>query len=215
MVHADAFCTMPVPRRSGMSLGGLATPYDPLLADELRGRNKQVLLLWLAGGSSQLETWDPKPGRPTGGPFKAIPTVTPGVHISELMPKMAKIMDRTAIVRSLDTRIADHGTAAELMETGRTREPRLVYPDLGTVIAKELAQRNARVPDYVSLYLATEGHRRPNPGFLGGRYAAMHLNRSLKPENIDRPEGVSEVDHADREHLREYLSERFNRARGH
>ncbi len=197
----------------GMGLGGLAAPYDPLWADELRGQNKHVLLLWLAGGSSQLETWDPKPGRPTGGPFKAIPTVATGVHISELMPKMAKIMNRVAIVRSLDTRIADHGTAAALMETGRTREPRLVYPDLGTVIAKELAQRDAQVPDYVSLYLATEGHRRPNPGFLGGRYAAMHLNRSLKPENLDRPEGVSEVDHADREHLREYLSERFNRSR--
>jgi hypothetical protein len=196
-----------------MSLGGLSAPYDPVWADELRQRKKQVLLLWLAGGSSQLETWDPKPGRPTGGPFKAIATAATGVHISELLPKMARIMDRVAIVRSLDTRIADHGTAADLMDTGRTREPRLVYPDLGTVIAKELAQRDAQVPDYVSLYLATEGHRRPNPGFLGGSHAAMHLNRSLRPENIDRPEGLSETDQADREHLREYLSEQFNRAR--
>jgi hypothetical protein len=197
----------------GLSLGGLSAPYDPVWADELRQRKKQVLLLWLAGGSSQLETWDPKPGRPTGGPFKAIATAAPGVHISELLPKMARIMDRVAIVRSLDTRIADHGTAADLMDTGRTREPRLVYPDLGTVIAKELAQRDAQVPDYVSLYLATEGHRRPNPGFLGGSHAAMHLNRSLRPENIDRPEGLSEADDADREHLREYLSEQFDRAR--
>lgn len=197
----------------GVSVGGLEAPYNSAWADELRRQRKQVLLLWLAGGSSQLETWDPKPGRPTGGPFKAIPTAATGVHICELMPKMAALMNQVALVRSLDTRIADHGGAADLVETGRGREPRLVYPELGTVIAKELAERDSQVPDYVSLYLATEGHRRPNPGFLGGSHAAMHLNRSLEPENIDLPEGLSEVQHAEREHLRQYLSERFNRYR--
>src|SRR5687768_15831587 len=63
---------------------------QPALADELRKQQKRVILLWLAGGASQLETFDPKPGRPTGGPFRAIPTSVPGVHISELMPQMAK-----------------------------------------------------------------------------------------------------------------------------
>ncbi len=164
----------------GVSLGGLEAPYNAAWADELRAQKKQLLLLWLAGGSSQLETWDPKPGRPTGGPFKAISTAVPGVQICELMPKMAAIMNRTAIVRSLDTKIADHGGAADLMDCGRPREPRLVFPDFGTVVSKELAQRDSAVPDYVSLYLATEGQRRPNPGFLGGSYAAMHLNRSLR-----------------------------------
>ncbi|MBI3464299.1 MAG: DUF1501 domain-containing protein [Planctomycetes bacterium] len=197
----------------GVSLGGLEAGYDPLWADELRRQKKQVLLLWLAGGASQLETWDPKPGRATGGPFKAIPTVLPGVQICELMPKMAAVLDRVAIVRSLDTKIADHAIAADLVETGRPREPQVVYPELGTVIAKELAQRDSKTPDYVSLYLATEGHRRPNPGFLGGRYGAMHLNKSLKPENIDRPDSLSEVAHTEREHLRQFLSERFNRQR--
>ena len=67
----------------------------PLLAQEslsreLKKQGKSVILLWLAGGSSQLETWDPKPGVITGGPFQAIQTSTPGVYISELMPKMAK-----------------------------------------------------------------------------------------------------------------------------
>src|SRR5437667_4935131 len=102
----------------GVTAGGLEAFSNRLLAGELRRQQKHVLLLWLAGGSSQLETWDPKPGRPTGGPFKAIPTAATGVHICELMPKLARIMDRVAIVRSLDTRIADHGTAADLVETG-------------------------------------------------------------------------------------------------
>src|SRR6266436_3840662 len=74
---------------------------SPLLANELRRNDKRVILLWLAGGASQLETFDPKPGRPTGGPFKAIPTAVPGIHICELLPKMARIMDRVALVRSL------------------------------------------------------------------------------------------------------------------
>src|SRR5205085_7777944 len=75
----------------GVSLAGGEAPLDSLWADELRRQEKRVLLLWLAGGSSQLETWDPKPGRPTGGPFRAIPTAVPGVHICELMPQMARV----------------------------------------------------------------------------------------------------------------------------
>ena len=197
----------------GASLGGFDAQYNPLLADELRRQNKHVILLWLAGGASQLETFDPKPGRPTGGPFKAIPTAVPGTHICELMPKLAAMMNKVAVVRSLDTKNGDHGGATAMMETGRGREPGLSYPDWGSVVAKELGQRDSQVPDYVSLYLATEGHRIPNPGFLGGRFAPMHLNRSLKPENIELPSGITEADHTAREHLRQHLSERFDRGR--
>src|SRR5215218_10246219 len=77
---------------------------EPALAGELKAQQKRVILLWLAGGSSQLETWDPKPGAATGGPFRAIPTSVPGVEISELMPKMAKRMHHTCLIRSLNTR---------------------------------------------------------------------------------------------------------------
>ncbi|HRX80877.1 MAG TPA: DUF1501 domain-containing protein, partial [Pirellulaceae bacterium] len=61
----------------------------PAVAEELKRQDKRVILFWLAGGASQLETWDPKPGRPTGGPYRAIQTNVPGIHISELMPKMS------------------------------------------------------------------------------------------------------------------------------
>jgi hypothetical protein len=198
----------------GVGLAGMGSPHDSLLASEVRRRGKRVLLLWLAGGSSQLETWDPKPGRPTGGPFRAIPTAVTGAHISELMPRTATLMGRLAVVRSLDTRIADHGQAAELVQRGR-REPGLAYPDFGAVVAKELGQRDSAVPEYVSLYLATEGQNsgRPDAGFLGGRYAAMSLERAARPENIDLPPGLTDHEHAEREHLRQYLSDRFNRER--
>src|SRR5437016_4705689 len=65
---------------------------SPALAGEMKKNQKRVILLWLAGGASQLETFDPKPGASTGGPFRAIQTDVPGVQISELMPQMAQRM---------------------------------------------------------------------------------------------------------------------------
>src|SRR6186997_2320524 len=79
----------------------------PDVARDLKKGQKRIILLWLAGGASQLETWDPKPGAPTGGPFRAIPTSVPGIHISELMPQMAKRMQTTCIIRSLNTKNGD------------------------------------------------------------------------------------------------------------
>src|SRR5436309_3652499 len=69
------------------------------LAGEMKKQQKRVILLWLAGGASQLETWDPKPGAVTGGPFRSIQTAVPGVRISELMPKMAARMNHTLAIR--------------------------------------------------------------------------------------------------------------------
>src|SRR4030081_964595 len=94
---------------------GLQMLAAPKGADELRRNQKQFLLLWLAGGASQLETFDPKPGTVTGGPFQSIQTSVPGIRISELMPKMAARMKDTAIIRSLNTRNGDHGGASRLM----------------------------------------------------------------------------------------------------
>ena len=87
----------------------------PVLAGEMKRKQKHVILLWLAGGSSQLETWDPKPGAPTGGPFRSIPTSVPSIHITELMPQMARRMKHTTIIRSLNTKNGDHGGAARMM----------------------------------------------------------------------------------------------------
>src|SRR5579871_853392 len=82
---------------------------SPLLADQLAKQQKRAILLFLAGGASQFETFDPKPGRPTGGPFQAIQTSVPGVRVSELMPEMAKrLHQHTAIIRSLCTHSTDH-----------------------------------------------------------------------------------------------------------
>jgi hypothetical protein len=188
---------------------------NPLLASELKRADKRVILLWLAGGASQLETFDPKPGRPTGGPFRAIPTSVPGIHISELMPQVAQRMQHTAIIRSLDTRIADHGMAADLMHLGRRDEPSLRYPDLGAMLARELGRADSQVPDYVSFYTATEGRGNAlsHSGFLGARYNAMFLTEQNTPPNLRRLEEITELDHRERADLRNLFAARFERGR--
>jgi hypothetical protein len=185
------------------------------LAAELKKQQKRVILLWLAGGASQLETWDPKPGATTGGPFRAIQTAVPGIQISELMPKMAQRINHTCIIRSLNTRNGDHGGGAQLMMRGRRDEPNLKYPDLGAVLARELGQADSKVPDYVTFYTATEG-RGMAPGasgFLGARYAPMELTTSNVPENLRRLNGITEMDHQQRADLREFVSRNFNKER--
>lgn len=187
----------------------------PAAAAELKKKQKSVILLWLAGGASQLETFDPKPGRPTGGPYRAIPTAVPGVHISELMPKMATRMNHTAIIRSLNTKIADHGGGSDLMSLGRRDEPSLRYPDLGAVVARELGSVDSAVPDYVSFYAQTEGRGSAvgQAGFLGARYLPMFLTDKSKPDNLERLAQLSDLDHAQRADLRDHLSKRFARGR--
>ncbi len=196
-------------------MGGLNVLRSEALAGELKKQSKRVILLWLAGASSQLETWDPKPGASTGGPFRAINTNVPGIQISELMPKMAKRMDRTTIIRSLNTKNGDHGGAAKLMMRGRMGDPSVRYPDMGAVIAKELGRGQSPVPDYVSFYAPTEGRDfAPGAsGFLGSKFSPIELTTNLIPENIQKPETISELDHTERAQLRELLSRKFARGR--
>lgn len=190
---------------------GLHVLRQQAMAEELKRRGKRVILLWLAGGASQFETWDPKPGQATGGPFAGIPTSIPGVQISELLPKMAGKLDRTAIIRSMNTQIADHGQGAELMTIGRRPEPGVEYPDLGSIVAAELARADSQVPDFVSMYTATEGRMKTSAGFLGARFNPMFLTDGLTPRNLSRLETISEIDHQDRAALRSFLSTGFAR----
>src|SRR5437879_8682012 len=120
---------------AAFGVGGFA---NPAAARELAKSQKRVLVVFLSGGVSQLETWDPKPGTDTGGPFAAIPTSVPGIHISELLPLTAKQMHRMAIVRSLNSVSDDHGRGAQIMLTGRVPEAGIEYPHIGAVSAKLL-----------------------------------------------------------------------------
>src|SRR6185436_1159272 len=184
---------------------------EPSLTGALKAQGKHVILLWLAGGASQLETWDPKPGTATGGPFASIPTSIPGVHISELMPQMAQRLKNICLIRSLNTKNADHAAAAALMMRGRMDEAGLPYPDMGAILARELARADSQTPDYVSFYTATEGRdfSKLTPSFLGARYAPMKIAENMIPANLKRPVDITEEDHFARAQLQELLNLRF------
>jgi uncharacterized protein (DUF1501 family) len=194
---------------------GLNVLANPAVAADLKKNQKRVIMLWLAGGASQLETWDPKPGASTGGPFRAIPTDVPGVHISELMPEMAKRMKHVCVLRGLDTKNGDHGSAAVTMMRGRRNEAGLKYPDLGAVVAREMGRADSKVPDYVTFYTQTEGRGMApgDAGFLGARYAPMELTTNNTPEFIRKLDTISDLDHKTRSDLRDLLSKQFAKGR--
>ena len=200
---------------AGATLAADMTALNALAAPGVNGAlkktQKRVILLWLAGGASQLETWDPKPGAVTGGPFRSIQTDVPGLRISELMPKMATRMKTTCVVRGLNTKNGDHGSAAQTMMRGRRDEAALRYPDLGAVVAREMGRPESKVPDYVTFYTQTEGRTMApgNAGFLGARYAPMELTTNNYPEHIKRLDGITDLDHQERGDLRNMLGKPF------
>lgn len=192
-----------------VQLGGVGLSAAEPVAAPLRKDGRRVLFIWLAGGASQFETWDPKPGRDTGGPFRSIPTTVPGYRVCELMPQLAGRMKHLAVVRSLNTKISEHGQAADLISTGRPKEGALDYPEIGVVLSKELAVRESALPDYVSFFTTTEGRRRPQVGFLGANHSPLLLEKTVRPEYVDSPAGMSASRHRERESLRSVLSESF------
>jgi uncharacterized protein (DUF1501 family) len=114
------------------------------------GRAHALILLWLGGGPSQLETFDPKPGKAIGGPTRAIATSTAGVQIAAGLPLVAAEMQHLALVRSLVGKEGDHERASVLMKTGRRPEVALTHPSLGAVLAHELDEATD-IPRYVAL----------------------------------------------------------------
>src|SRR5262245_40563212 len=116
--------------------GGLLA--GPSAAEQLKKNDKQVLFVWLDGGISQLESWDPKPNSLFGGPFRAIPTSVPGIHVSELLPRTARQMHRLALVRSLCTKDNAHSSGVARIQRGDPKNRGVVYPFFGSAVCKLL-----------------------------------------------------------------------------
>jgi hypothetical protein len=194
-----------------VGLGGFARP---AAARDLARGGKRVLTVFLAGGSSQLETWDPKPGTDTGGPFRAIPTSVPGVHISELLPQTAKQMHRMCLVRGVNTAEDEHGRGTTIMMTGRRPEPGMEYPNLGAVSAKLLGTGTEELPGHIQIYPGGGGgFSKQDAAFLGPRFGSVSLGDGRPPADLSRPAGLSTDADQQREALRKRLNERFAKSR--
>jgi hypothetical protein len=187
---------------------------QPATAKMLAGNDKRVVVIWLSGGVSQLETWDPKPGTNTGGPFQTIQTSVPGVHICELLPYTARLMHKMALIRGINTTEDDHGKGYVIMHTGRRQEPAMTYPHIGSACAKLLGSDDNPLPGYVHVTpRGNGGVNAADAAFLGPRFASVALDDGKAPANISRPADLTvEADRA-RHDLRQKASERFLRRR--
>ncbi len=121
-----------------------------LHAADLKKRNKACILLWMGGGPSTLDSWDPKPGAETGGPFQAIDT-TGAIRICEHLPLTARQMNHLSVVRSMSTREADHNRGRYYMHTGSVPNPTVEHPTFGAVVSHELGTkvRDLAIPSFV------------------------------------------------------------------
>jgi hypothetical protein len=161
------------------------------------------------GGLSQLESWDPKPGTDTGGPFRAIPTSVPGIHISELLPMTALQMHHLCLVRGVNTSEDDHAKGQYMMTTGRREMPGSDYPSLGAVMAKSLSPTAASLPGHVVVTPWGSGGRGNDAAYLGPLYSSLALGNGKPPTHLDRPESISEQMDSARNEFRRKVNERF------
>ena len=159
-------------------------------AAELRQQGMACILLWMQGGPSQFETFDPKPNHRNGGATKSISTAVSGIKIAENLPETAKVMNDICVIRSMTSKEGSHPRATYLMHTGRIPTASVKYPSVGSFVAQQLGDRQADLPSFVQIggkvTNATRG------GFLGVDYDPFLLTNANKmPNNTSLPTSES------------------------
>lgn len=164
---------------------------------------RACILLYMVGGPSQIDTFDPKPGRANAGGVKAIGTTVPGMQISEFLPLLAKQAAHLAIVRSIVSKEGNHSRARHLMHTGHVPAGGIRYPAFGSIAAVELSK--GPLPGYVSI-----GGRSAGAGFLGAAYGPFAIPRPQRPvRNLVRAPGVDQASLDERTKLWRGFEDRF------
>ena len=180
---------------------------------------KRCLLLWLCGAPSQFETWDPKPGRPSSGPFGSIPTRIPGVHFSSLMPMCAGIADRMNIIRSMKTAQPEHLQAINLLQRGNPERAGFTRPTLGSALSHALGQLDSPIPNFVFIDPIPGGNEFETfksgnwNGWVGAEHAPVRVGGDYSRLIGAATEGIPAHDREAREKLRRFLTSKFERDR--
>jgi hypothetical protein len=178
-------------RTIGLGAAGLAagaavplsfTDWMALQAGEIRKNHRACILLWMAGGPSQLETFDPKPGTEHGGETKAIQTTVSGLSIAEGWNETAKAMNQIALIRSMTNKEGNHQRATYQLHTGYAPSATLKHPNIGCNVAAELAESQFDLPHMVSVGGPTIG-----AGFLGAALEPFVVQNPEKPPENTQP----------------------------
>ncbi|MEZ6121676.1 MAG: DUF1501 domain-containing protein [Planctomycetaceae bacterium] len=151
-------------------------------AENLKKQGRAMILLWMQGGPSQFETFDPKPDTENGGPTQAIQTSVSGIQIADNFPKVAQLMDHIALVRSMTNREGSHPRATYQMHTGYVPSGSVKHPSLASCIAQQIADRDSELPSFVSI------GQTAGAGFLGMDYEPFIVNNPGSiPANVGLP----------------------------
>lgn len=192
-------------RYSGLSLlGASMSGWMPRLAAQLAEAGSKppcsCILLWMSGGPSQLETFDPKEGHANGGPTKAIETRVPGISIAESLPRVAGVMEHLAPIRSMSTKEGDHTRATYFMRTGYLPQGPIQYPSMGSFLSRQLKRDGCDLPSYISINpFRAFSPAAYGPGFLGPAWSPLVVapetdkdkNVSFQVRNLNPSERIS------------------------
>jgi uncharacterized protein (DUF1501 family) len=195
---------------AAMALGPWALP---TVADALKDKEKQAILIWLDGGMSQLESWDPKPNTQFGGPYRTIPTSVKGVHVSELLEKTAKQMHHLAVLRSVCTQDNSHSAGVARINRGDPENRGVPFPYLGSAVAKVLGPTRSGMPPYVWVKPGSGGFKTGDAGFLGPKFGALALGDGQPPANMLLHPSIQETDNQARNELRQRFNRRYAQKR--
>lgn len=145
-----------ISRRTALGLAGAAwlTPLATQLAraaEKAREPARSLIVLWMQGGPSQLETFDPHPESKNSGGTKAINTSVKGIQLAEGLPLLAEQMESIALVRSMTSKEGDHERGTTTLKTGFRPDPTVVHPSIGAIVCHELPAAGTDIPRHVSI----------------------------------------------------------------
>ena len=146
---------------------------------------EHVIFFWCGGGMSHIDSWDPKPGRETGGELSPIATSVPGMHISEIFPRLSTQMHNAALIRSIAGTQGSHERATHQLQTSYLPSGNLKYPGIGSTVVNQL-ERKGDLPAYISI-----SGRAPKSGFLGQKCEAYFVpSPGERDPYLAFPEGI-------------------------
>ena len=199
--------------RIGLGATAAASMSPALLAQEpaRTAKAKAVIVLFMEGGPSHIDTFDPKPGQDTNGPFKAIDTAVRGIQICEHLPRVAAELKHVSIIRSMTSKEGDHGRGQYVLHTGHVPEPATSHPGIGSYVSREKGTAESALPNFIAIQ--SRG-RVQGPAFLSNDHAPFSVDRPGDPiSNIRYAGGVDVLRFNERMHVLEDLEESFAKER--
>lgn len=181
----------------------------PLFAGEnaAKGKAKHVIYLYMSGGMSHIDTWDPKPGTDVSGEFDPIKTKIKGVQVSDRLPNLAKQLDKVCLIRSMNSSQGAHDRAQYLMHTSYAPLSSVSHPGMGPWLNKLGGRLNKKLPGSV---VVGGANRASGAGVLGSEYEPINIgNPEQGLQNSSIARGVSESDFSDRRRLLDTLDRGF------